>query len=91
MIGDNISSVDFQAFRNCSNLTRVTFGRNVTYIGTEAFSDCDSLTDVVLPESITYIGVRSFFDCDNLRRVEIKARSVPDIGAAAFVMRGIVQ
>ncbi len=73
IIPDSVTSIDYSAFRECSNLTSVTFGENsqLTSIGVYAFSDCSSLTSIVIPDSVTSIGYGAFSDCSSLTSVTI--------------------
>ena len=43
VIGDEVTSIIRYAFRKCSTLSSVTFGRNIEEIGEYAFSDCTAL------------------------------------------------
>ena len=45
-IGNNVTSIGSEAFRDCRRLTSVTIPESVTSIGYDAFSFCSSLTDV---------------------------------------------
>lgn len=45
-IPDSVTSIDYQAFRECEILTSVTFPDSVTWISYGAFYYCTSLTDV---------------------------------------------
>ena len=43
-IPDTITSIDYEAFHNCTHLTEITIPDSVTVIAENAFNDCDSLT-----------------------------------------------
>ena len=45
---NNSGAVGGNAFKNCSNLTSVTFGNNITAIGDGAFTGCTKLASVTL-------------------------------------------
>lgn len=70
------------AFKNCSNLTTVTFAENsqLQKIGNEAFYRTngagDSLNSVELPESLKLIGYRAFYNRANLLTVKVYSRDV---------------
>ena len=82
-IGNSVTSIGSQAFRNCSGLTSVTIGNSVTSIGDDAFYKCSSLTSVTIPNSVTSIGRSAFYDCSGLTSVTI-GNSVTSIGSQAF-------
>ena len=67
----SVTSIDEQAFLNCSGLTSVTIPDGVTSIGYSAFDGCSGLTSVTIPNSVTSIGVSAFQNCRNLTSVTI--------------------
>ena len=83
IIGDSVTSIGNEAFRQCVSLTSVTIPNSVTAIGYEAFSGCSSLTSVTIPNSVTTIGYRAFSGCTSLTSVTIP-NSVTTIGESAF-------
>jgi len=46
-ITSNLTSIGYQAFHNCSNLTSITIPSSVTVIEDSAFNDCTSLKSVI--------------------------------------------
>ena len=63
IIGDSVTSIGNEAFRQCGSLTSVTIPNSVTTIGNSAFSGCNSLTSVTIPNSVTTIGNGAFSYC----------------------------
>ena len=85
VLPNTITSIGSQAFRNCSNLTSVTFEENsqLTSISDYAFAYCSNLTSISLPNSVTNIGESAFRECSSLTSIEIPS-SVTSIGNNAF-------
>ena len=83
IIPDNVTSIGWQAFANCTNMTSVTIPSSVTSIGSYAFESCTGLTGVTIPSSVTSIGDRAFQNCTGLTGATIP-NSVTSIGYGAF-------
>ena len=82
-IPNNVTSIGYCAFYNCSGLTSVTIPNSVTNIGERAFSGCSGLTSVTIPNSVTEIGMDAFSGCSGLTSVTIP-NSVTNISDYAF-------
>ena len=82
-IGESVTSIGSDAFRDCSGLTSVVIPNSVTSIGSSAFSGCSGLTSVTIPNSVTGIGEYAFSRCSGLTSVTIP-ESVTSIGQGAF-------
>ena len=83
-LGDvKVTSIGWEAFRNCKGLTSVTIPEGVTHIDWNAFCDCRGLKSVTLPSSLKIIGWGAFVKCEELTSVIIP-EGVTDIGNDAF-------
>ena len=60
IVEEGVTTIEEDAFRNCTSLTSVIIPDSVTSIGNYAFNDCTSLTSVVIPDSVTTIGGYAF-------------------------------
>ncbi|MBP5776630.1 MAG: leucine-rich repeat protein [Prevotella sp.] len=79
----SVTSIDYEAFYDCSALTSITIPNSVTSIGNRAFKGCSGLTSVSIPNSVTSIGDGVFSGCSGLTSVTIP-NSVTSIGGFAF-------
>ena len=84
-IGNSVTSIGNSAFKQCGNLTSVTFAANssLTTIGKGAFAYCDNLMSIIIPDSVSSIGDLAFSDCTNLTSVTI-GNGVTNIGSVVF-------
>lgn len=65
-VGNTVTHIGKDAFRNCAILGEVTLANSVREIGLNAFRDCISLVTITLPYSVNSIGIRSFAGCTSL-------------------------
>ena len=76
-IPNGVTSIEDNAFANCTGLTTVTFEANSSLESIEdsAFCACEELTSITIPSSVTSIGIRAFEDCTGLETVTFEANS----------------
>ena len=79
----DVTSIGFEVFHYCSDLTSVTIPGSVTSIGEWAFAHCTGLTSITIPNSVTSIGSSAFQNCTNLTSVTIP-NSVTSISDQTF-------
>ena len=60
VVGDGITSIGNQSFRNMTNLQSVDLPDSLESIGANAFMNCSSLIEIHLPINLTSIGAYSF-------------------------------
>ena len=78
-----VTSIGNDAFRSCTNLTRITIPDGVNHIGNDAFRACFSLTGITISEGITSIENGTFAACTKLTSITIPD-GVTSIGESAF-------
>jgi hypothetical protein len=72
-MGSGVTTVDREAFSDCSRLVELTIGPNVTTLGENVFAYCGALTRVILPESVTTLGNGAFYHCGALESVTLSS------------------
>lgn len=82
-LGNGITGIGNQAFRNCRSLASITIPSGVTSIGGSAFYNCRSLASITIPDGVTSIGRQTFYYCYSLESITIPD-GVTDIGNYAF-------
>ena len=83
VIENGVTSIGNHAFKDCSNLTKVTVPGSVESIGTGAFYDCTALTDVSIANGVKSIGDHAFKGCNKLVSITLPD-SVEQLGIYAF-------
>ena len=82
-IPEGVTSIGYNAFKDCIGLTAVTIPEGVKSIGDYAFYRCSSLTSVIIPASVSSIEYGAFYGCSSLTSVTI-LDGVSSIGSSAF-------
>ena len=82
-IPNSVTSIEKNAFYECTSLTSVTIPNSVTSIGQSAFAYCSNLTSITIPNGVTDIEDRTFECCSGLTSVII-SNKVTSIGSRAF-------
>ena len=71
IIPDDVTSIDYYSFMNCSGLTSLVIPNSVTDIGNYAFENCSGLTSVIIPNSVKFICQCAFKGCSGLTSITI--------------------
>ena len=87
---DNLTEIWESAFKECSNLKRITIPNTVTSIGTTAFWRCFNLEEVEIPTNVSTIEDGAFFDCNSLIRITIP-ENVTSIDCCLFFCSGLIE
>ena len=70
VINGGITSIP-SAFKDCTNLVKVTLSDKITSIGSAAFTNCTKLETINLPENLHWIGDNTFQNCKSLKLTEL--------------------
>ena len=83
ILGDEITSINYYAFQNCTKLKSLKIGENTTLIGDSAFSGCANLNTVIIPRNVNKIYRQAFSNCKVLNNITISGNLVY-VGEGAF-------
>lgn len=83
VLGENIRTVEKEAFYNCANLETAQLNERLASIGIGAFQNCNVLKEINIPRGITAIEENTFSYCYSLENIEI-GENVQKIGESAF-------
>ena len=83
IIPNTVTSIGYEAFRDCKTLTNLLIPNSVITIAVDAFTDCKGLTSITIPSSVTSIGGAAFANCTAMSSVTILGTAT-SIGNIAF-------
>ncbi len=81
--GKPVTSIGYEAFYKCTDITSIEIPEGVKSIGDRAFQGCSALTSIVIPDSVTDITSYMLCRCTALKSVTI-GKNVKSIGEYAF-------
>ena len=71
VIPEGTTSINENAFYNCSGLKNIEIPNTVTNISYNAFYGCSGLSGITIPNSVSYIGWSAFENCTSLRNITL--------------------
>ena len=80
-----VTAVGDNAFRYCSNLSKVTLGPNVERLGKRAFLECTALKEIDITAAVTSVGDYAFAQCPALNKVTMHNTHPLEVGTGAFM------
>ncbi len=79
-----ITTIGYNAFWKCTNITSLTLPNTLNSIIQGAFAGCTGITgEIVIPNSVTHLGADAFRSCTSLNSV-VFSDALTKIGWAAF-------
>ena len=78
-----VARINSDAFKNCTNLTKVKIPDSIKYIDSSAFYNCTALTEINIPDGIPSIEDELFYNCSSLTAITLPD-SITYIGGSAF-------
>lgn len=76
---DNTDEVCAYAFKDCTELSYISFPDEIKNIKRGAFKGCTSLKAMPLSEHVEYIGREAFDGCTSLQEIEFKSPEPPQV------------
>ena len=73
-IGDNVTTIQGNAFSNCSKLTTITIGKNVKSIKANAFAKCKKIKTVTFKGTKKLPTIKNAFKGANTKPKTIKVK-----------------
>ena len=81
--GYQVTKIADEAFKDCTNITSVSFPTTITSIPKYAFQNCSNIMNVTIPSTVKGIGDSAFESCKRLSNIDLP-ESVILIGTASF-------
>ena len=70
-LGNNVTTIGQNSFRQLFSLTSITIPDSITSIGDSAFYNCRALTLITIPDDVTSIESSAFYSCYSLTSATI--------------------
>lgn len=83
IIDEGVTSIGKRAFKNCSNLTIISYPNSLKSLGDECFAGCYNLYVIVLHDGLEHIGQKAFSGCWNIETVVVP-NTVRYVGSHSF-------
>lgn len=67
----SVTSIGYNSFGNCQNLSNIDLPQSLKSIGEIAFWGCSELTELTIPDGVETIGSSAFLQCTKLTTVKL--------------------
>ena len=84
VIPDDVTEIGDSAFKNNTNIKKVTFSKNIKKINQSAFYSCTNLETVIFNNLISSIGNSAFYGCTKLSGTLKISENTRSVGNYAF-------
>ena len=71
IMGNNVTTIDGDAFMGCLLLEKVEISTSLQSIGYQAFKGCEKLEKIEIPYGVNNIGEGAFFGCSSITSIKI--------------------
>lgn len=89
-IANGLEEIGYNAFKNCSSLTKVVLPDSVTEINSHAFENCENLKEIVFGNGIKVLPYGVCHNCSSLEKV-VLPNCLLEIGSEAFMEDGALK
>ena len=80
---NTVTTLNYSAYRGCTNLKDVKLSESLKNIGDASFAECENLISIDIPASMSTINSHAFRSCVNLETVTLH-EGLQSIGGASF-------
>lgn len=81
-IPDSVTSIENNAFQDCTSLTSIEIPNTITKIGELAFGGCTSIASMLIPNCVTEMGENAFNGCSSLMELHLRHKKQADFSNA---------
>ncbi len=83
-MGDKVTIIHCDAFRNCQSLQFLRLSCGLRYIGMWAFYCCYAIESIAIPSNVMVIEYGAFMLCRKLRLIQLPSRELRFMGVGVF-------
>ena len=84
IVPDSVTTINNEAFYNCSYLENITLPEGLTAISEYAFYGCTGLVEITIPRDVIGLGDYAFYNCTALTEINFNATYLDDLNEGVF-------